>query len=89
MRKNFCFLWIMAVLAGFFWGCGNNKDLGSAPRQDGEETELSQAMEETAGKDSVIVAMGVNSEAEAGFDPAYGWGAGEHVHETLIESTVG
>lgn len=88
MRKNFCFLWIMAVLAGFFWGCGNNKDLGSAPRQEGEETELSQAMEETAGKDSVIVAMGVNSEPEAGFDPAYGWGAGEHVHEPLIQSTL-
>ena len=28
------------------------------------------------------------SEPEAGFDPAYGWGAGEHVHEPLIQSTL-
>lgn len=38
--------------------------------------------------DSVIVAMGPTSEPEAGFDPAYGWGAGEHVHEPLIQSTL-
>ena len=30
-------------------------------------------------KDSVVIAMGPTSEPEAGFDPAYGWGAGEHV----------
>lgn len=39
-------------------------------------------------KDSVIVVMGPTSEPEAGFDPAYGWGAGEHVHEPLIQSTL-
>lgn len=38
--------------------------------------------------DEVIIAMGPNSEPEAGFDPAYGWGAGEHVHEPLIQSTL-
>lgn len=38
--------------------------------------------------DEVIVAMGQSSEPEAGFDPAYGWGAGEHVHEPLIQSTL-
>ena len=32
--------------------------------------------------------MGTTSEPEAGFDPAYGWGAGEHVHEPLIQSTL-
>ena len=36
----------------------------------------------------VIVTMPVTSEPEAGFDPAYGWGAGEHVHEPLIQSTL-
>ena len=36
---------------------------------------------------SVVIAMGPTSEPEAGFDPAYGWGAGEHVHEPLIQST--
>ena len=47
--------------------------------------------EEPAGtrrEDSVIIAMGPTSEPEAGFDPAYGWGAGEHVHEPLIQSTL-
>ena len=39
-------------------------------------------------KDSVVIAMGPTSEPEAGFDPAYGWGAGEHVHEPLIQSTL-
>lgn len=36
----------------------------------------------------VIVVMSPESEPEAGFDPAYGWGAGEHVHEPLIQSTL-
>lgn len=39
-------------------------------------------------RDSVIVVMGPSSEPEAGFDPVYGWGAGEHVHEPLIQSTL-
>ena len=39
-------------------------------------------------EDSVIVAMGPTSEPETGFDPAFGWGAGEHVHEPLIQSTL-
>lgn len=47
---------------------------------DGAETEYAE--------DEVIVVMGPNSEPEAGFDPAYGWGAGEHVHEPLIQSTL-
>ena len=38
--------------------------------------------------DEVVVVMGPTSEPEAGFDPAFGWGAGEHVHEPLIQSTL-
>lgn len=38
--------------------------------------------------DSVVIALDPGSEPEAGFDPAYGWGAGEHVHEPLIQSTL-
>lgn len=38
--------------------------------------------------DSVIVTMPTTSEPEAGFNPVYGWGAGEHVHEPLIQSTL-
>ena len=37
---------------------------------------------------SVTVVMPPTSEPEAGFDPAFGWGAGEHVHEPLIQSTL-
>ena len=38
--------------------------------------------------DEVVVVMGPTSEPEAGFDPTFGWGAGEHVHEPLIQSTL-
>ena len=37
---------------------------------------------------TVVVALPPESEPEAGFDPAFGWGAGEHVHEPLIQSTL-
>ena len=40
------------------------------------------------GTDTVVVAMDPNSEPAAGFDPAFGWGAGEHVHEPLLQSTL-
>ena len=36
----------------------------------------------------LTVVMPPTSEPEAGFDPAFGWGAGEHVHEPLIQSTL-
>jgi peptide/nickel transport system substrate-binding protein len=49
------------------------------------ETEASTAPAMT---DRVVIAMGTTSEPESGFDPAYGWGAGEHVHEPLIQSTL-
>lgn len=39
-------------------------------------------------KDSVVVVLSTEAEPAAGFDPAYGWGAGEHVHEPLIQSTL-
>lgn len=39
-------------------------------------------------KDTVVVTMPVSSEPEAGFNPVYGWGAGEHTHEPLIQSTL-
>jgi len=36
----------------------------------------------------VTVVMPPDAEPEAGFDPLCGWGAGEHVHEPLIQSTL-
>lgn len=37
---------------------------------------------------SVVVAMTASSEPSAGFNPVFGWGCGEHVHEPLIQSTL-
>ena len=37
---------------------------------------------------SVVVTMPTTSEPESGFDPAYGWGAGEHVHEDGLATAV-
>lgn len=49
-------------------------------------TLLTAAQEQT--ESSVVVTMTTSSEPISGFDPAYGWGAGEHVHEPLIQSTL-
>ena len=38
--------------------------------------------------DRVTVILPTTAEPEAGFDPVFGWGAGEHVHEPLIQSTL-
>ena len=64
-----------AMAVGALAGCGGADTL----------TAQEQAAAQT---DTVIVAMGPTSEPEAGFDPAFGWGAGEHVHEPLIQSTL-
>ncbi|MDR2197740.1 MAG: ABC transporter substrate-binding protein [Coriobacteriales bacterium] len=39
-------------------------------------------------KGQVIIAMGTGNEPAAGFDPFFGWGASEHSHEPLIQSTL-
>ena len=64
-------------------GCGN----GSAGTDAAARTSA-QAAEQRARAGEVVVAMDPNSEPAAGFNPAYGWGAGEHVHEPLIQSTL-
>ena len=64
-------------------GCGRGSEgTGAAARTS------AQAAERRARSGEVVVAMDPNSESAAGFDPAYGWGAGEHVHEPLIQSTL-
>ena len=77
-------------------GCAPGKQDGAAGDRQTEGTMTDQTTQDrtAAGdtadgaKDSVIVAMGPTSEPESGFNPAYGWGAGEHVHEPLIQSTL-
>ena len=92
-----------AVLAAILFASGISGCQKGENRIESQET-AAQAASETKGKgpgdgkteagmdveakDSVIVVMGPSSEPEAGFDPAYGWGAGEHVHEPLIQSTL-
>ncbi len=77
-KKLTALITVLGLTAMFVAGCGvqNVQSTQNAPPQVAE------------GKNSVIVAMGTTSEPEAGFDPAYGWGAGEHVHEPLIQSTL-
>ena len=65
---------IIAALAG----CGQEGQKGGTEKMENGK----------AGKEEVIVTMPTTSEPEAGFDPVYGWGAGEHVHEPLIQSTL-
>lgn len=72
-RKIISLILVMAVSLGIFSACGKSEKDANSPALD---------------KDSVVVTMPVTSEPESGFDPAYGWGAGEHVHEPLIQSTL-
>ena len=59
--------------------------VSAAENEDASETVSEQG---TTEKDEVVVTMPTTSEPASGFDPAYGWGAGEHVHEPLIQSTL-
>lgn len=84
MKKKLLSLLLSGVLIlGGCTGCGssNQESVSSSASSAAQE----QAEEELS---SVVVAMGPTSEPEAGFDPAFGWGAGEHVHEPLIQSTL-
>lgn len=82
MHKKIFRLLLAAAFAGsMLTGC-KGRDTAAGEQPPAKEQ---PAAEE---KDSVIVAMGPSSEPESGFDPAYGWGAGEHVHEPLIQSTL-
>lgn len=72
------FLGMVLLLTGLLTGCDKSSaEVGAAA--DGAKKRAA---------DEVIVTMPTTSEPESGFDPAYGWGAGEHVHEPLIQSTL-
>ena len=95
--------YVLGVAAGLaavlvLMGCGASGGNGTT----GTGAAGSEAVAEAAGsgatgkggqapagkREDVVIVMDTNSEPEAGFDPAYGWGAGEHVHEPLIQSTL-
>lgn len=75
-QKLISMMCALTLAAGVLAGCGQ------------EEKGQTAGGEQTEAKDEVIVTMPTTSEPESGFDPAYGWGAGEHVHEPLIQSTL-
>ena len=77
MRRFTAIILTAGLAAGLLAGCGGT----AGSTENAGENSVSR-------EDSVIVAMGSTSEPEAGFDPAFGWGAGEHVHEPLIQSTL-
>ena len=78
MKKYFKSLLCGTLALCLLAGCGGS----------GGQPASSSAGQETTHTNSVVIAMGPTSEPEAGFDPVYGWGAGEHVHEPLIQSTL-
>lgn len=81
------FVIVIAMSMSLLTACGSGQEAPGGDAQQSEEQGTGGASSAES-KDSVIVAMGPNSEPEAGFDPAYGWGASEHVHEPLIQSTL-
>ena len=85
-KKIFAVFLACSMVLGVFSGCGETETTESqeSGTLSAGETVSTQGEE----KESVVIAMGPTSEPEAGFDPAFGWGAGEHVHEPLIQSTL-
>ena len=80
MWKKFTGMVCAAVLAaGLLAGCSGGT---------GDKNQDTQTTGEMAAKDEVVVTMPISSEPEAGFDPAFGWGAGEHEHDPVIQSTL-
>jgi peptide/nickel transport system substrate-binding protein len=91
-KRITAFLCAAVIAAAGLAGCGGTKapaEVQTADVTEGENVTAgaSEATAEAAA-DSVIVTMPTTSEPEAGFNPVYGWGAGEHVHEPLIQSTL-
>lgn len=78
IQRMLSLLLAAVMTAGCLTACGSGTAASSA----------AATAEQAAARDSVVIAMDTNSEPTAGFDPAFGWGAGEHVHEPLIQSTL-
>lgn len=76
---------LTAIVLMAMSGCGKAETDVTAEETGAQESDSGSGQE---AKNSVIIAMPPTSEPEAGFDPAYGWGAGEHMHEPLIQSTL-
>ena len=71
------------VLAFALAGCGGQ--VSSSASSSTSSTSSSQA---SVDKSQITIAIPATSEPDAGFDPLFTWGCGEHVHEPLIQSTL-
>ena len=69
------------ALAGVLAGCGGQAASSSASAS-------SVSSSQAADKSQVVVALNVEAEPQAGFNPVINWGCGEHMHEPLIQSTL-
>lgn len=88
MKKRWIsILCTIALASSLLAGCTKSSST-EGRNSEGTQQGNSSQQSDTVSKDSVIVTMPTTSEPESGFDPAYGWGAGEHVHEPLIQSTL-
>lgn len=96
MKKRLLLILFSGILV-FSGGCGKSGGGSSvsdepqninSPVSAAEETFAAADASGDFDRSDVIVVMNPSSEPEAGFDPVYGWGAGEHVHEPLIQSTL-
>lgn len=86
-RKERTGLALLAA-AGILAACGGGTSGTEEPRSEVQTEAAEGGSRGTGDRESVVVVMDPASEPAAGFDPAYGWGAGEHVHEPLIQSTL-
>ncbi len=73
------------VGAGVLAGCGGD---GGAGASGAAADAAAGAGTGPSGESQVVITMTPSSEPAAGFNPLVGWGAGEHVHEPLIQSTL-
>ncbi len=77
-----------ALGAGALVGCGSDGAAGSAAAGADGTSPAAGVGVGPDGESQVVITMTPSSEPAAGFDPLVNWGAGEHVHEPLIQSTL-
>lgn len=75
------------TLGGLLAGCAGGAGEGAGTAA-GDGSTASGVGVGPNGESQVVVTMTPSSEPAAGFNPLVGWGAGEHVHEPLIQSTL-
>ena len=75
------------TLGGLLAGCAGATEEGSGTTLGGESAAAGIGVGPN-GESQVVVTMTPSSEPAAGFNPLVAWGAGEHVHEPLIQSTL-